>query len=231
VLAPVRGAGARAAAQPRLAALLVAILVGVLAWAVLVSSLAGVRRVQVAGDTGLPAGAVAAAAAVRPGTPLARVDLDAVHERVAALPRVAAVEVDRRWPSTVEVRVRQRIAVAAVRTRAGAVLVDRTGFAFASEPTMPATLPELVVARHEPGDPRTRAALDVLVALPAGLRAQVRQVEVPSRSAVSLRLAGGKTVVWGHADDSERKARVLAALIRQPGSRYDVSSPPVVTVR
>ena len=43
-------------------------------------------------------------------------------------------------------------------------------------------------------------------------------------------LANGKTVRWGNADDSARKAAVLAALMTRPGKVYDVSSPDLPTV-
>jgi cell division protein FtsQ len=42
---------------------------------------------------------------------------------------------------------------------------------------------------------------------------------------VQLALKGGKTVKWGSADESERKAAVLAALLTRPGKVYDVAAP------
>ena len=48
---------------------------------------------------------------------------------------------------------------------------------------------------------------------------------------VALTLTAGRVVVWGSADQAAAKARALAALLRQPGRRFDVSTPSVVTVR
>jgi hypothetical protein len=38
-------------------------------------------------------------------------------------------------------------------------------------------------------------------------------------------------VVWGNDADPERKARVLAALMRRPAAVYDVSAPDAPTTR
>jgi cell division protein FtsQ len=47
---------------------------------------------------------------------------------------------------------------------------------------------------------------------------------------VTLGLTDGRTIRWGSADDSARKAQVLAALMSQPGKVYDVSSPDLPTI-
>jgi cell division protein FtsQ len=48
---------------------------------------------------------------------------------------------------------------------------------------------------------------------------------------VTLTLRDGRTVLWGGADESAAKARVLTALLGRSGTVYDVSTPSVVTVR
>jgi cell division protein FtsQ len=57
----------------------------------------------------------------------------------------------------------------------------------------------------------------------------VREVTASSTSDVTLVLAledgGTKTVVWGDAHDAELKADVVQALLGQPGTIIDVSSP------
>jgi cell division protein FtsQ len=42
---------------------------------------------------------------------------------------------------------------------------------------------------------------------------------------ISLVLRDGRTVVWGSADESGLKAKVLAVLLRQRAQTYDVSVP------
>src|SRR5699024_3671644 len=73
------------------------------------------------------------------------------------------------------------------------------------------------------------AMSEVLVEIPDPLRGAVQEVSASSASDVTLELAleggGTKTVVWGDARDAELKAEVVQALLGQPGSVIDVSSP------
>ena len=57
------------------------------------------------------------------------------------------------------------------------------------------------------------------------LVAQVDHVEVVTVDQISLELKNGKTVRWGSAAQSEEKAQVLVALLRQDAQVYDVSVP------
>ena len=83
------------------------LVVALAGWLVLGTSVFGVRDVVVSGASILSPDEIRQAAAVRPGTPLARVDLAAVRARVAALAPVATVRVDRDWPDTLTVAVRE----------------------------------------------------------------------------------------------------------------------------
>lgn len=207
---------------------------GVLAWLLLSSALLSVRVIEVQGNERLSASAVVAAAGVDLGGSLARVDTSAVQDRVAALAPVAEVEVHRTWPGTLSVRVVERVAVAAVAAPQGRYrVVDATGTAFDTVPAQPAGLPRLAVGSTgpAPGDAATRAALQVLVHLPAGLRERTVTVGATSPTTVTLTLADGRSVVWGEAGDNERKAAVVEALLTREGRTIDVSSPDVAVVR
>jgi len=91
----------------------VAIIAGV-GWALLGSSLLVVRRIEVTGNTGLPAARVRAASGIQPGTPLARLDAAAAVRRVERLSRVLSAQVGRSWPDTVVITVRVRRAALTV---------------------------------------------------------------------------------------------------------------------
>lgn len=199
-----------------------------LSWLLLSSPLLSVRRVEVVGAARLTPEAVRAAADVRTGTPLARVDTAGVRSRVAALAPVARVRVVRAWPGTLQVRLTERTAVAAMRQDDGSwVLVDRTGARFGPSPQPPAGLPQLQAAAQQPAGP----GVEVLAELPAALRDQVAAVRVPSPSSVVLVLRDGRTVVWGPPGESRNKAAVVAALLPRPGRTIDVTSPGVAVVR
>lgn len=190
----------------------------------------GVRSVDVEGVRDLTTAQVVAAAEVRPGTPMLRLDTVGIMARVAVLPRVAAVDVSRDWPSTVRITVTERDPVGVLAASDGMHLVDSTGFDYATVPTAPAGLPKIQLPSASPHDPRTQAVVRVLAALPTQLRAQTIAISADTPGSVTLALANGKTIRWGDAADSARKAAVLAALMTRPGRVYDVSSPDLPTI-
>lgn len=196
-------------------------------WLVLGSGVLAVRSVVVTGAQRLSAAEVRAAAGVPVGSALATVDTGTVARRVAALPPVASVRVDRRWPGTLVVAVRERQPVAALTTGDAVVLLDGSAVAFATVPSRPAGVLPLRVPGPVPGPGQAsaRAALQVLTALPADLRAQVVALRADTPAAVTLTLRGGRQVVWGGVQASPRKARILEALSTRPARRYDVSAP------
>ena len=189
-----------------------------------------VRGLVVEGIAEVPYDEVVAAVAVQPGTPLLQVDTDAVADRVATIRRVASVRVQRQYPSSLRVTVAERIPVAVKDFPDGPHLFDRDGVDFATAPAPPG-LPFLDVENPGPSDPPTRAALEVVTALRPEVAGQIGRVSAPSVASITLTLVDGRTVVWGTTDRTEEKAETLAALLTQPGSTYDVSSPDLPTVK
>ena len=206
-------------------------LVAALMWAVLASPLLATRTVEVVGTERLPAAEVAALGAADLGTPLARVDTGALVDRVTELPMVASAEVVRVWPSTLEVRVVERVPLAAVPAPDGVHVVDAEGVTVEVRPDAPADLPLVEVDVATAGADALREATTVLQSLPADLRAQVEQAGAVSRDSVTLRMRGGAQVVWGSADDAATKAEVLRVLLTTPAALYDVSSPTTPVTR
>ncbi|WP_431678128.1 cell division protein FtsQ/DivIB [Kitasatospora sp. KL5] len=213
------------------------LLTGGLSWLVFASSALDVRAVAVQGlDSGrLGQDEVAAALGGLRHGPLARVDLDEAERRVEAVPRVAKAEVWRGWPHTLRVKVTERRAVAAVRTEDGKFAqVDAGGFTFATEPAAPQGVPvvdlQLSQQANEALDLFDRpalvhAAITVAAGLPAELSGKAGAVQVHSYDDIRLQLSGGATVRWGSPERTDRKARVLAALIGRKAAIYDVSAP------
>lgn len=222
----------------RLAALLIAVvlLVGLGFGARVLLYDAGlfdIEAVEVTGAATVSQADVLAAAAVATGVPLAAVDTEAVATRVATLPPVESVYVGRSWPHTVTVSVTERMPVATVSTAQGPALVDRSGVVYRGAPAE--GLPRLTTTPRS-GDPATLAAVAVLASLPDDLRARVEtagaSVAAPGAPGqVTLRLAEGKEVRWGTPERDEEKAAALAALLTQPGTVYDVTSPDLPTIR
>ncbi len=214
----------------RWVALLVVLTVVGVGYLVMFTSLLGVRSVDVIGVREISADAVREAAAIEHGTPMVRLDADEAAARVATLPRVFEVVVERSWPSTVEIIVTERAPVAVLMVGDEVHLVDGTGLDYAVAKTRPPDLPLLAMTGVRPQDPATVAAVTVLDAIPRQLRGQVTQVSAATRGDVRLTLADGRVVKWGNAKNNPRKAAVLAPLLTRPGKVYDVATPDFPTV-
>ncbi|PZS35227.1 MAG: peptidase S33 [Pseudonocardiales bacterium] len=212
--------------------LLVITLVGGAAYVAVGTDLLSVRTVRVTGNHAVSAPAVLAAAQVPVGTPMVLLDPAPIRQRVlAALPDVASVDVVRSWPTSVRLVVRERVAVAVVARAGRFVLLDASGVLFRTVATAPAGAGVIEVARPGPADPATVAALAVLRTLPADLRAILDVVAAPTAEQVTLRLHGGRDVLWGDAHDGAPKVAVVRVLLRRSGRHIDVSSPGLVTIR
>lgn len=215
------------AAAPWAAVAAVAVVAAAGWWAVRDTGLCAVRSVRVTGASLVSAPEVREVAGIPGGVPLTRVDLAAVRRRVAVLPPVDAVEVERDWPSTIWLRVRERVPVAAVPRGGRYLWLDDEGVVFhaGASPGVP------VVRLADPGpqDRPTRAALQVLSAMPPALAHRVAELNVASPARIRLSMRDGRTVVWGDAADGDRKARTALALLGRHRT-VDVSAIDVVSV-
>ena len=203
----------------------VVVLVGVAVWVVWFSSLLTVREVRVLGTTTVSADQVRTAADVPVRVPLARVDVDGIASRVETIPRVKSVEVRRGWPDVLVLVVTERTPLAVTKAGTSLTYLDDSGARFGSLTVAPRGMP-LVVASD---DVAQQAALDVVGALPKALRDTTTTVTAKTRDDVVLTLADGVTVRWGSAEQSDRKAAVLAALLKVKAATYDVSAPDLPT--
>lgn len=212
-----------------LALALVVVLLGA-GWVVYVSRVLDTRTVTVAGTRELVPDQVERVAAVPPGLPLARQDLDAIARRATTLPEVSSARVTRDWPHTVHVAVVEREPLLGVARPDGILLVDREGVGFATR----TALPDGVVRADV--DPDNRPLLlqlgSVALALPTEVRADVASIAAAGRDDIVLRLDSGVTVSWGDASESPLKAQVVTALLeRRPKTSIDVSSPHTPAIR
>ncbi|MGL5811140.1 MAG: cell division protein FtsQ/DivIB [Nocardioides sp.] len=214
-----------------LVAVLAVASVAATAGVVFFSSWLSVETVRVRGLELVTEASVVALADVPMGEPLVRVDTDAVGRRVAALSPVLRVEVTKAWPDEVLIEVTERQVVATVEIGETVRGMDSEGVLFRDYSRAPRGLPRI----------RSRAAVDsetleesgrVLASLPAELAGKVDYVSVESIDRVTLVLRDGRTVLWGSAEESADKARVLATLLGATKARYlDVSVPGLPTFR
>lgn len=216
--------------RPFLYAGLVVAVVGGAGWLMFFSSVVTVSEVSVSGNETLSATRVEAVAKAPMGRPLARVDLGAIRARVETIPAVKSVSVSRSWPHTVAITVTERTPVAAVDRGAGLQAVDEDGVLFGSYPRLLADLPRVQTAPDVKSEALAEAAR-VVTSLRSDIQARVERVEVETIDRIRLRLAGGRTVMWGSAEDSAEKAAVLAVLLEQEAQEIDVSVPGRPTTR
>jgi cell division protein FtsQ len=216
-------------------ALLVAGVLGTAAWVLLGSRLLVARHIDVVGERLVPRDRVLAVADVRLGEPLIRLDTAAVRDRVEAVQEVETARVERHWPATVRIVIRERTPIAAVQDDNRFLQVDRYGVTVLTSAARPRGLPSLTVANPVPSDPSLRAGLAVIQALPPWISHRVAGVEAPSPEAVTLRLKEGLAIVWGAPERAPDKLRLLYGLLSTTPRRgiktIDVSSPEVVTTK
>ncbi len=217
----------------RWVALLSVLTVVALVYLLWFSSMLGVQQVDVVGASSVPADQVRGTAAVPDQKPMLRLDTDEIRDRVAQMPGIATVDVSRSWPGTLEITVTERAAIAFFDSGPGGDgvhLVDGGGVVFKTVKERPAGLPELKLPSVSADDPVTRAVTGVLGVIPLQLLKQVTTATAKTPGSVEFALADGKTVRWGTPADTERKAKVLAALLTREGKVFDVSAPDLPTV-
>jgi cell division protein FtsQ len=213
-----------------IAALLVVLVTGAV-----YSPLLALRTVTVAGTSRVNAADVRAAVKDQVGKPLALVDFAQIKTELSRFPLIRSFVTETVPPDTLVIRITERAPIAAVATAAGFSVVDPAGVEIEKTSDRPPSLPVIDVGGKAVGGLAFKAAVAVLLALPHDVLSKVDSVTAQTNDDVTLTLTGvGQKVVWGSAENSALKARVLVALIKtqSPNAavKYDVSAPsnPVV---
>ncbi len=202
------------------------VLVGaLLTWLVAFSSILGVQTVDVRGAGAGTVEQIRAAARITAGTPLLRIDTGAVSRRVEQVSEVASATVRTSYPSTIVITVTERVAIGYLQAGGRYLLVDKTGDQFRSTPVRPVALPLFVIPAGPLAVATGRAVATVAASLAPPLLAHVASIQAFDPGAITLLLTDQRVVRWGSAARSSDKARILPALLTQPGTRYDVSNP------
>ncbi|WP_286928199.1 MULTISPECIES: cell division protein FtsQ/DivIB [Aeromicrobium] len=205
---------------------LLVLVVAAAVWAIWFSSLFESREVTVSGTEHVPVDRVVRTAEVPLGTPVLRVDTEAIAERVATLKPVESVKVERDLPHTIRIVVTERDAVAWVDRSGTPWAVDPSGVVYRPLNSRPRHLPELDV---DVEDRRVVAATARVAAdIAAGdrdLLGDTDTITAETRDSIELALSKGRTVVWGSAEEAQAKLSVLRPLLQIDARSYDVSAP------
>ena len=220
----------------RLARVFLALLLVFVAYVLFRSPLFQIQRVLVQGNSAIARTEIEESAGISLGKNIFEVDLGQARERLLTLPMLKEVQVYRRLPSTVVIRVVERTPVALVPVPGGFAEVDEEGMYLRRGSVGTSGLPVLTgirVAAAEPGRPVEGSGLQEGLTVIRGLGPQVvRELsEIHAGRQVVLYTLDGIEVRLGLPVDLEAKGRVLPGLLvalRSGGKRVcyvDLSAP------
>ena len=199
------------------------------------SPLLALKTVAVDGTARVDAQEVTDALDSQIGTPLALLDYDTITKQLAKFPLVRSYVTEVVPPDTLLIHIVERAPVGAVVNGAKFDLVDPAGIVVQSSATRPEGVPIISIGDKDVTSAAYRSVVEVLLALPPELLAQVDTITATTKDNVTFLLRGvGQTVIWGSSDRSAYKATVLAKIVatQDPDKKidYDVSAPGSVVV-
>lgn len=199
----------------------------------LLSPMTAVREVRVLGAQQVNSADLQAALQRFEGTPLALVDEQEVHRALEPFPLIQRYAIERIPPHTLVVRIEERNAVIAAEGDGVFSLFDPAGVLIGAPAERPAGVPLAVGSVTDTSSPAFDAAGRVIRDMPSDIRDQLATVTATSPQDVTFGLDAGIEVVWGSADETQRKAVVLRAMLASVGQAVviDVSAPETPTFR
>lgn len=194
------------------------------------SPILALRTISVEGAARIDPAEIVAATGDQVGTPLALLDYDRLTTELSAFPLIRSYVTEVVPPDGLIIHITERQPVGTLQSASGFDLVDPAGIVLQQSPQRLPGVPLIDLAGANATSPSFAAVVEVLLALPPELLAQVDSIRASSKDDVTFVLAGvGQAVHWGSADESVKKAALLAGLIRvtdpaAPGT-FDVSAP------
>jgi len=207
----------------------VAALAIVLAVAVF-SPILALRTITIEGTSRIPKEDVLKAVDGQLGTPLALVDAARLERDLSGFALIRSYVTETVPPNAIVIHIVERQPVGVMQRGDSFDLVDPAGIAVQSTTERPADVPLIVVEDGKTDGAAFDSAVEVLLALPADMLAKVDTITASTQDDVRFVMRGvGQSVVWGSADRSTYKARVLTALVAKTTQsvkyEYDVSAP------
>jgi cell division protein FtsQ len=212
-----------------------AALIGTVAVAVY-SPVLALSRIEITGTASLDKAVILDAVDGQLGTPLALVDTDRLTRELARFTLIQSYVTETVPPSTLIIHITERQAIGSVMTGSGFTVVDPAGVVIQKSDVRPEGIPTIELSGADTDSDVFASVVEVLLALPDPVATQVDRVTAATKDDVTLVLAGsGQRVVWGSAEQSELKARVLDRLMatQDPNApvEFDVTAPLSVVIR
>jgi cell division protein FtsQ len=212
------------------------LILGILTSVATFSPLLAIQQVTVVGTERLSADEISKALSSQIGTPLPLLNQDEIAQSLAGFSLIESFSATAVPPNELQIRVSERQALCIVEFEGALWLHDPAGVRIAlAEPTD--LLPRIVIAEPPTSSQRFRDSVDVLLALPVELLAEVEVIQANTKDDVQMTLRGslGQRISWGDSSNAVLKSKVLQALIANnqgaTGVTFDVSSPNAPVVR
>ena len=211
-------------------------LLGILTVVATFSPVLSVQQVTVVGTQRLNPEEISKALAGQIGKPLPLLNQDEIAQSLAGFTLIESFAATALPPNGLQISVSERQALCIIEIEGALWLHDPAGVRIAlAQPTD--LLPRILITEEPTSSQRFRDSVDVLLALPVELLAQVEVIQANTKDDVQMSLRGslGQRISWGDSSDAVLKAKVLQALIaNNQGATdvtFDVSSPNAPVVR
>ena len=212
------------------------LILGILTSVATFSPLLAIQQVTVVGTQRLSPNEISKALSSQIGTPLPLLNQDEIAQSLAGFSLIESFTATAVPPNELQIKVSERQALCIVEFEGALWLHDPAGVRIAlAEPTD--LLPQIVITEPPTSSQRFRDSVDVLLALPVELLAEVEIIQANTKDDVQMTLRGslGQRISWGDSSNAVLKSRVLQALIANnqgaTGVTFDVSSPNAPVVR
>ena len=194
------------------------------------SPILALRTITVEGTSRIDKAEVLKAVDGQLGTPLALIDSARLERDLSGFSLIRSYVTETVPPNTIIIHIEEREPVGVVQNGDSFDLVDPAGIAVQSTTERPVDVPLIVVEGGKTDGAAFDSAVEVLLALPPTMLALVDTITASTQDDVRFVMRGvGQSVVWGSADRSAYKARVLTALVAKTTKsvkyEYDVSAP------
>jgi cell division protein FtsQ len=212
------------------------LVLGILTAVATFSPLLAIQQVSVIGTQRLNPDEIAKALSGQIGKPLPLLNQDEIASSLSGFTLIESFAATAVPPNELLVRVSERQALCIIEFQGALWLHDPAGVRIAiAEPSD--LLPRVLITEEPTSSQRFKDSVDVLLALPVELLAEVEIIQANSRDDVQMSLRGnlGQRISWGDSSDAVLKSKVLQALIANNqgaiGVTFDVSSPNAPVVR
>ncbi|MFP7364465.1 FtsQ-type POTRA domain-containing protein [Corynebacterium callunae] len=207
----------------------IAAILAVVAWFVPILK---VNTIEVTGAPITGAVVVEETSGITVGENLLRVDASGAAHKIAELPWVKTVTINRKIPSTIAIEVQERVAAVFQNTADGNVIYDTEGKPIIIGTPPPGTVEVTATdAANEAILPAVISVINSIRDQDAALLNNVATVEAPDQYDILLKLKDGREIYWGSAENNHDKAVAMATVVKREGQHWNISSPSMVSVR